>query len=224
MNRIGLTPHKAGVFLTSVIKSNVSESGNGITESFEKNITSIATAVVKAKIIDEKQAFINGTLEITVQVEAQVDIDAAHNLFRASQSDPEISNQLELQQIQLQDLEKKLSNLQKQLSVSKDEEAFAKRVERKKTLNEISKVQNIQINIESATKRAVEKVLIGMTYLEVIQVAGEPRSSDDLFGAYNYGSVWVILESGIVKCLVKSSEYQQGSACRHYDPYQIVKK
>lgn len=217
-----LCVEQAGVFLTSVIKSTVTETNGGINEKFNKDITSVATAVVKAKIIDEQQSYQNGTLEVTVWVEAQIDIEAAQKLFSASQNDPEISNQLELQQIQLTELQDKLSTIQKKMSVSTDDEAIANRVERKKILHEVSLVQDIQFKITSATKRAVDNVLIGMTKEEVIQVAGKPRSTDR-YGDLNYGDVWVVLRNGLVKCVVKSAGFRSGKSCSSFPKAKIIK-
>ena len=217
-----LCVEQAGVFLTSVIKNTISESEKGIEGKFVKDISSVATAVVKAKIIDEQQIYQDGTLEITVWVEAQIDIEAAQKLYRASQTDPEISNQLELQQIQLTELQNKLSTIQKKLSVSTDDEAIANRVERKKILHEVTLVQDIQFKITSATKRAVDNVLIGMTKEEVIQVAGEPRSTDR-YGDLNYGNVWVVFRHGLVTCIVKSTGFMSGNSCGSYPKAKIIK-
>jgi len=219
-----LCVEQAGVFLTSAIKSTITETSSGIKEKFNKDITSVATAVVKAKIIDEKQFYQNGTLEVTVWVEAQVDIEAARKLFSASQNDPEISNQLDLQQIQLTELQDKLSTIQKKLSVSTDDEALANRVERKKILHEVSLVQDIQFKITSATERAIENVLIGMTREEVIQVAGEPRSSIRHDTELNYGNVWVKFHNGLVECIIQSSAFQSRASCSQYSGSQIVKR
>ena len=90
-----LCVEQAGVYLKSEIKSIVNETETGINESFEKKIESVAFAVVKAKIINEHQSYDNGAIQITIQVEAQVDIDAANKLFQLSQIDPELNSQLE---------------------------------------------------------------------------------------------------------------------------------
>jgi hypothetical protein len=209
-----LCVEQAGVFLSSEIKNTISENSNGIGETFEKNVTSVASAVVKARIVDEKQLFENGALKVTVKVEATVDVESARKLYEASLHDPEISNQLEIQQMQLSTLEDKLTTIQKRLSISIDEEAVANRAERREVLKEISKTQAIQFKITAATKRVVDNVIIGMTREEVIEVAGEPRAVAN--GDLNYGNVWVVFEYRLVGCVVEAKDYPVLYGCQYF--------
>jgi hypothetical protein len=210
-----LCVEQAGVFLSSEMKNTISEINNQVDETFEKNVTSVASAVVKAKIIDEKQIFENGALQITVKVQASVDIESARKLYDASLHDPEISNQLELQQIQLSALEDKLTAIQKRLSISIEEEAVVNRAERRVVLSEISKTQAIQFKITSATERAVDNIIIGMTKEEVMEVAGEPRAVTTRGQHLNYGNVWVVLEYGLVGCIVEKKDYPPAWGCNY---------
>jgi hypothetical protein len=64
-----------------------------------------------------------------------------------------------------------------------------------------------------------------MTYDEMIEVAGKYRSKDTIFNRYNYGNVWVNIEEGLVKCLVKSECARMGcSSYRYSDEHCILKK
>jgi predicted RNase H-like nuclease (RuvC/YqgF family) len=66
----------------------------------------------------------------------------------------------------------------------------------------ISEIKKI---ISQKTDIALNNIQIGMTYDEMIEVAGKYRSSKDNYPkSYNYGNVWVNIEEGLVKCLVKS--------------------
>jgi len=50
----------------------------------------------------------------------------------------------------------------------------------------------------------------------VRSLLGNPRSYSG-GGHWNYGGVWVMFESGIVKCLVKSNCFRGGNCRLHKD-------
>jgi hypothetical protein len=65
-----------------------------------------------------------------------------------------------------------------------------------------------------------------MTPTEVIKVCGNPRSTDDCSELnYNYGSVWIMFESGIVKAVIDAKDFQRcGSVYYHEGKARFIKK
>lgn len=53
---------------------------------------------------------------------------------------------------------------------------------------------------------------LGMTPDEVIEVAGKPSAIDDWYTGnlrFNYGNVWIVIEKGVVTCLVHGEYYRK---------------
>jgi len=78
-------------------------------------------------------------------------------------------------------------------------------------------------------KPDVKNVELGMTPDEVIKVAGSPRYIIEWYTGnlkYNYGNVWVVIENGVVTCLVRSKhveEYWGKSDYERKNPKAIIK-
>jgi Cu2+-containing amine oxidase len=61
-----------------------------------------------------------------------------------------------------------------------------------------------------------------MTGEEVITIMGRPRAISTLGTQtnYNYGEYWIVLESGVVKCIKKSENFSyRGHGCDSDDMY-----
>ncbi len=84
-----------------------------------------------------------------------------------------------------------------------------------------SDVENIKPN--------VKHVELGMTPDEVIKVAGKPRYIIEWYTGnlkYNYGNVWVVMESEAVTCLVRSKHFEEYWGKSDYErenPKAIIK-
>jgi hypothetical protein len=87
------------------------------------------------------------------------------------------------------------------------------------------RISEIKKIISQKTDIALNNIQIGMTHDEMIEVAGKYRSKDIIFNRYNYGNVWVNIEEGLVKCLVKSECPRYScSSYRYSDEHCILKK
>lgn len=56
-----------------------------------------------------------------------------------------------------------------------------------------------------------------MTYNEMVEVAGSPRSSGSAYPGepmYNYGAVWVQFTDGVVGCITRFQG--EKTACKYY--------
>lgn len=59
-----------------------------------------------------------------------------------------------------------------------------------------------------------------MTPIEVKQVCGNPRSTDDCSGInYNYGSVWVMFEGGVVRAVVDARDYNRCGDVNYHNTF-----
>ena len=58
-----------------------------------------------------------------------------------------------------------------------------------------------------------------MTPAEVKSLVGSPRSTDKCgsIGNWNYGNVWVIFESGVVSCIVRSTSFRSCGRRTYYE-------
>lgn len=61
-------------------------------------------------------------------------------------------------------------------------------------------------------KAVLENVKLGMKPEEVIKVAGNPDSIIEWYSGnlkYKYGSLWVVIEAGVVTCLVHAKYFEK---------------
>jgi Skp family chaperone for outer membrane proteins len=192
-------------------------------------IRTFAGAIVKVDITSEEIKFIGENPTIFMTVKAEVDIESFQERVKEIKGDRELEKKIKEQQAQLQTMENKVKDLQKQLTAKDPDEVIKVRRERKEAFETIDELEKIKLDIRTATKEATENIELGMTLLEVFKVFGEPRSVDynnDGERRYNYGNVWVIFESGVVSCIVKAKRFQRHNSCSWYSanfPSDVVK-
>jgi len=61
-------------------------------------------------------------------------------------------------------------------------------------------------------QRIIETAKLGMTAEEVIKAVGNPDSMIEWYSGnlkYRYGDVWVVIESGVVSCLVDAKYFEK---------------
>ena len=93
-----------------------------------------------------------------------------------------------------------------------------------------------QIEVRLKTKSDVENIKpdvknveLSMTPDEVIKIAGKPRYIIEWYTGnlkYNYGNVWVVMENGVVTCLVRSEHFEEYWGKSDYErenPRAIIK-
>ena len=104
------------------------------------------------------------------------------------------------------------------------------RKERNLVFKEINELEKKKVEIVSLIKTKSKNVLqyieCGMTPQEVKSLIGNPRAvGDNSYGEmeWNYGNYWVIFESGVVSCIVKSKCYEKYYSCSYYSSNCKVK-
>ncbi|MDO9228402.1 MAG: hypothetical protein Q7U03_02435 [Syntrophales bacterium] len=187
-------------------------------------IRTFAGAIVKVDIASEEIKFVGETQIILMTVKADVDIDSFRERVKQIKSDRELEKKVVDQQRQLQGMEDKLKNLQQKLTTKNLDEVITLRKERTEAFGKMDELEKVKYEIKSKSKAAVDNVELGMTREEVIKFAGKPRSTTatDL----NYGNVWVIIEYGVVSCIVKAEVFGKWASChayRQFSSYAVIK-
>lgn len=177
-------------------------------------IRTFTGAIVKVDIASEEIKFIGESQVILMTVKADVDIDSFRERVMQIKSDRELEQKVIAQQRQLQGMEDKLKQLQLQLTTKKLDEVITLRKERVEAFGKMDELEKVKFDIKSKAKAAVDNIELRMTYQEVIKFAGEPRSIS--YKNLNYGNVWVIIEDGVVNCIVKAEIFQSYLYCVNY--------
>lgn len=235
-----------GTYVESYVNYEVTEENNKITKDFFTNeIKTLSVGTTETKIIEENwdgyEYFVKAEIvadpdEVLKRINQTLSkrksnevIDSLKVLIVSSNKELDLKNkeldlfksQLAAQQKQIDSKENTLKTLNKQLSTAKQQlENY--QAQEKQILNEIEAIER---KIKNATTKAVSNVRIGMTPSEVRQVCGNPRSIDDCYELnYNYGSVWVLFEAGIVKLLVDARDFSScGDIIYHSRRAKIIK-
>ena len=234
-----------GVYVESYVNYSIESQSGHITKDFITNeIKQMSVGITETKILEEnwngEQYFmraeitadptdvvrkINQTLE---KRQSDVVIDSLHMLLTNMKQNVEVKNaeieqlyqQLkaqttanQTQQQKVADLNKQLSSLQTQLNQYRQEE--------QEILSEIAKIKK---NLQSITTKAVTNARVGMTYQEVRNLCGQPRSVDgnETYSSqvwYNYGYIWLGFEDGILLVAVPV-EKRTNSSVSWYMQYQ----
>jgi len=188
-------------------------------------IRTFAGAIVKVDIASEEIKFVGENQVIFMTVKADVDIGSFRERVKQIKSDRELEKKVIDQQRQLQGLEDNLKNLQQQLTTKNLDEVVTLRKERVEAFGKMDELEKVKFSIKSKAKTAIENIELGMTTKEVIKFAGEPRSRS-YCGSLNYGDVWVVIESGVVSCIVKSQQFTDCWPCsgqRRLDSSSVIK-
>jgi hypothetical protein len=169
-----------------------------------------AAAIIKVDIVSEEINFVGESTVIFMTVKAEVDLDSFRGRVKQIKSDRELEKKVKEQQMQLQMMEDKIKNLQRQLTTKDFDETVKVRKERKETFERIDELERVKYQISSKTKSAKEMIKSGMTIEEVIKFAGVPRgratcTSDSYL---NYGAIWVWFESGIAKGYIPIDKWE----------------
>lgn len=171
--------------------------------------------ILKVEIVSEEFRAVGENLTLFMEVKAEVDLkDVKDNLKRVKE-DKKFAEKIKEQENQLQALEEKIRNLQKQLSNNDFDKTAKIRKERKEVFSKIDELETIKSEIKSKTQLAVEMIEPGMTPQEVKSLLGPPRSSSAFPCSQhlNYGRVWLIIESGIVQCVVEADNFNGRYPC-----------
>jgi hypothetical protein len=186
-------------------------------------IRTFAGAILKVEIASEEVKFVGESVTIFMTVKADVDVEAFRERVKQIKADRDLEAKVKEQQLQIGAMEGKIKDLQKTLSTKNLDEVVKARMDRKEAFDKIDELERIKLDIRAKTKVAIGNVELGMTKEEVIRVAGRPRSigRDEVKNCeYNYGNVWVILESGVVSCIVSAEVYSNYTPCSWYRSFR----
>jgi chromosome segregation ATPase len=215
-----------GTYVESYVNYIVEEENGVISKDFFTNeINTLSTGTTETKILEERWdgyeyyvkaeitadpeevvTRINQTLSIRKSSAA---IDSLKILLSSSKNEITLKNEelsaikdsLSFQQKRIDSTQVYLNSLNQQLLESKRQlTSFQASENRIRT-----EIEEIEQKIKKSTNKAIANVRIGMTPNEVIQVCGTSRSVD--LDNLNYGSVWVIIQSGIVVGVVDARDY-----------------
>lgn len=213
---------KAGVF----IESETTVTDFKLTKD---EIKAYSAAILKVEIANEELKFNGETQTIFMTVKADVDTDEVQKILASFKEDKTLQRKIINQQEQLRAMENKLTQLQDKLRTVKPEDAVSLRKERNVIFDEMSEKEKIVFKIKASTQKAIDNIEIRMTPDEVLKVAGYARSIDGRcyspYAAWNYGDVWVLFESGLVKCIVSADWYGDLNCyCSYFISPGILKK
>jgi len=187
-------------------------------------ISAYAAALLKVDTVNEEWKFIGENMAILISVKAEVDMNSVENQLAKIKQDTSVQKRIKDQQSRLQELERNVVTLQKQLGTVDALEAPVLRKERNVVFKEIDEVQAKKVAILSRikfmTRNVIDYVELGMTRSEVKSLVGDPRYSDPYNSEWNYGKVWIIFESGLVRCIVKSTGFISDVNCETYRSYK----
>lgn len=210
---------KAGSF----IQSNVQVTNGKLTKD---QVTTYAAAVLSVEVVKERFFFKGESMVLEQTVRAKVDIADVKKRLAAIIGDKSVSKKVEGQQKQITDLEKRVEELRQELGSAKTSRAKSIRKEQNVVLGQIDELSKLKIAIMQKIRVASEGVLelieLGMNKNEVLSLLPKPRTVT-IYSEYNYGKYWVKLESGLVKCIIKSKDFSASKFCRYYHSDQLEK-
>ncbi len=203
---------KAGTYVTSEMRTIKSER-QGAVSSYsaltQQDVTTFTAAFVKVDVLSENYEYVGQSIAITTRVRAIVNVQSLLDQIIAIKSDKSQAEQLKKQQTQLTEMESRIRDLQKKLTSGSVDLVEDARVQRQQTFEKINELEAVKRDIAQKTKLAVENIELGMTSEEVRRLIGEPRSIDSFNPSYNYGRVWIVFESGVVSCIVRSDGFER---------------
>lgn len=216
-----------GTYVESYVNHEITDENGVITKDFFSNeITTLSTGTTETKILEEHWdgyeyyvkaeiiadpeevvRRINQTLSVRKSSQA---VDSLKILLNSSYDELTLKNNelimmndsLSFQQKKIDSTQGSLNTLNQQLIESKRQLTSYQAQEQRM----LSEIEEIEQTMKAASNTAVKNVRLGMTPNEVIRVCGKPRVKG--YDNYNYGGVWVIIESGIVVGIVDAKDYR----------------
>ncbi len=145
-------------------------------------INSYSAALLKVETVKEEWKLAGENMVVFMTVRAEVDTDYIEKQLGRIKKDTSVQKKIKDQQARLQDLEKTVVNLQKQLGSVDATKALVLRKERNVTFKEINALEAKKIEIVKKVKRKSKKAkdLIerGMTKADVRSLLGAPDGID----------------------------------------------
>lgn len=182
-------------------------------------IKSYTAALLNVELVREKIVHEGETIAVYMTVKAEIDItDLKEKIIQIKENKP-LQERFTKQRLELDDLERRMRNMQRELKSADYEKAIKIRRVRKEVFGKLDALLRIKLEIKRKGTLALEKIEVGMTPNEVINLIGKPRATKSSLmrdPRYNYGIVWVIFQGGVVQCLVKTGDFSKFYGCGTY--------
>ena len=188
-------------------------------------IKSYAVGIIKVDVASEETKFESESVAIYMTVKAQVDIEDLRRKVERIRGNKSLENKVRKQQKELALVEERVRKLQNELAAADFEKRVNIRRERQQAFNKMDELSRIKFTIQQKTQLAVENIEIGMTPEEVESLIGPPRAISS-YGHMNYGKVWVVIESGVVTCIVHAKAFDPTHTRLYYEmilPKSLIK-
>jgi hypothetical protein len=166
----------------------------------EKDIEQCLPVLLEIDIMSEKWELAENQLLIKMVVQTIVDKNYLEKRLLSLHKDNELQKKIKTDQARLKTLEKEYIAFEKVLATADEKTAIPFRKERQIISTEMDKIEKIRYVISSKTKLASDYISIGMTIDELVEVAGQPRSTAtcEKPDFLNYGDIWIWINNGIV--------------------------
>ena len=171
-------------------------------------INSYSAALLKVETVKEEWKFIGENMAIYITVKAEVDTSYIEKQLAKITKDTSVQKKIKDQQRQLQELERTVTDLQKQLGSVNSTKAAVLRKERNVVFKQIDELQAKKIaiikKIRLKTKKAKDLVAVGMTKKDVYSLMGEPDGVDTYDNIYYYGTTKIWFNYGGLVTYIES--------------------
>lgn len=149
-------------------------------------------------------------LNLTVSVKTKLDSDYVLKRISEIRKDKTLKAKIIRDRKKFEALEKEYNILNSRLKKDAGQAAVELRKQRQAIAERMDRLEKIKYFITSKTRLAEEKIAVGMTIDEVIDVAGQPRATMacERPDFLNYGRIWVMLRNGVVTNLVPVEDWQ----------------
>lgn len=226
-----------GVFVESYLEIDKTVSDKKYHSYFKQEIKNLTAGIVKTKIIDEKfngrtyyvkasvlvdpDSVSEGITEILKIKANKAEVQKLSSLLKSKEKDIDMRSQ-EVMQLQRditsqallsQAKEKELNQTMIKLEIA-NRKLSKYQAEERRIRTRLDEIKNI---INQKTNNAIAYIERGMTYSEMVEMAGSPRSSGSAYPGekmYNYGGVWVQFTDGVVGCITRFSGRK--TSCKYY--------
>lgn len=226
-----------GVFVESYLELNTMIADEKYHKQFKQEIKNLTAGIIKTKILDEKYDGRSYYVKASVLVDPDSVSEGISEILKIKANQSEIKklntllkskeSEIDMRSKETIALQKKITK-QEFLNMAKESELQKIRIELEKSNQLLLKYQaeenrirtrldEIKNIISQKTNNAMNYIERGMTYNEMVEVAGSPRSSGSAYPGepmYNYGAVWVQFTDGVVGCITRFQG--EKTACKYY--------
>jgi hypothetical protein len=172
-------------------------------------INSYSAALLKIETVKEDWEITGGNMAVTLTVKADVDVSILQKQLAKIRQDKSVQTKIKTQSAKLQDLEKTVTYLQKQLGSTHSSKAPVLRKDRNVVFKQIDELEEkkaaIVERVRKRTRDAKKHIIKGMTKQDVLSLLGAP----DGYSSYSagaslfwyYGSSNISFQSNIVSAV-----------------------